>query len=248
MRRQSWIPLAVAVTALTAGAAGAAELDGGLITAVDRIGGNLLGPNAFDAVGFDAQPDPPRLRLFLSEKQTHPVEIILVTAPGESEPPEPVRAYFRLTAGGLEGLKLEFDSKAGEIVPCIVPPDLGALALAPEDNVKTNPALRAGLVTALGEVGKNLLGAGKIDAVLFDPQPDPPRVRIFLSKEQASLVEIVLTAAPGEQNPPDPMRPFFRMVVGGEEVTLEHDRDAGGRAMPAIEPADLSDLDPPDPI
>ena len=64
-----------------AATASAADLDGGLVTAMDRIGGNLLGPAAFDAVLFDPQPDPPRLRLFFSETQSQPVEI-LIGGPG----------------------------------------------------------------------------------------------------------------------------------------------------------------------
>jgi hypothetical protein len=231
-----------------AATASAADLDGGLVTAVDRIGGNLLGPAAFDAVLFDPQPDPPRLRLFLSEAQSQPMEL-LIGGPGDSgeeNPPEPVRVFFRMTVGGGESIRLEYDPKPGEIIPCIEPPaDLSGIALAPADNLKTGANLRAGLANALGEVGKNLLGPGRIDAVLFDPQPDPPRLRLFLSREQAHLVEVVVTKGIGGPGDVDPLRPFFRMVVGGEEVTLEHDREAGGRAMPAIEESDLSGISAP---
>src|SRR5687768_13585439 len=109
----------VLLAASLAVAAPTQAADQGLVTALDRIGGNLLGPAAFDAVLFDPQPDPPVVRLHLSTAQAQPVEVVLVTDPGEASPPDPVRAFFRMTIGGPAGLKLEYDPNAGDIIPCV---------------------------------------------------------------------------------------------------------------------------------
>jgi hypothetical protein len=234
--KTGWMLMALALAAGLAGRATAQQLEPGLVTALDRIGGNLLGASAFDAV-LQEPPDPvqPPLRIYLSAAQSHPVEIILVTA----NPPEPVRAFFRVTVGASGGLKLEFDPNAGDIIPCITPADLTGFPAAPADSGNGTATWRAGLVTALDEVGGNLLGAGQFDAVLANP-PDPiepQRLRLFVSR--TSPIEFVLS------DPPDPIRVLFRMVVGGEEVEL---LIPGGGVGVAIEEADLSDIDPPDPV
>ena len=220
---------------LAASVAGAADLDRGLVTAVDRIGGNLLGPAAFDAVLFDPQPDPPRLRLYLSAEQTHPVEVVLMTPVKD---PEEGRALFRMTVGGPEGVKLEFDPKAGEIIPCVLPEDdLGLIEAAPLDGAAA-ANFRGGLVTALGAVGKSIFGGGGFEAVAFDPQPDPPqpaRLRLFVSRANPLEIVVVNPAASG--------RPMVHMVLGGPEVTLQGDPGAGGERLEArIVDADLSAL------
>lgn len=225
------------------------QFEPGLVTAMDRIGGTLLGTAAFDAVLTDP-PDPvqpQRLRIDLNLAQTHPVEVVLITSPGEADPPEPVPAFFRMTVGGPDGLKFEFDPTVGEIIPCILPPaDLSTLPLAPADSGNPTPSLRAGLVNALGEVGGNLLGAGKFDAVIVDPpEPvQPQRLRLFVSGK--SPVEIVLFTSPGAANPPDPVRAIFHMVLGGDEVELQLG-DASTEPV-HIEHVDLSSTDPPDPV
>jgi hypothetical protein len=225
-------------------AIGAADLDRGLVTAVDRIGGNLLGPAAFDAVLFDPQPDPPRLRLYLSAEQTHPVEVVLVTAPGELNPPDPVRAFFRMTVGGPEGVKLEFDPNAGEIIPCVVPEDdLRVIGAAPLDG-SALANFRGGLVTALNEVGESIFGGSGFEAVAFDPQPDPPQpthLRLFVSRANPLEIAVMNPAASG--------RPMLHMVLGGPEVTLQGDPDAGGLRLEArIVEADLSALGSSGPV
>lgn len=231
--------LALAVPHLSA-----QRLDAGLVSALDRVGGSLLGVDAFDAV-LAEPPDPvepERLRIYLSETQISPVEIVVVNSPDPGlDPPDPVRAFFRITVGGAEGLKLEFDSRTGEIIPCVVPPaDLSDIAAAPADSVNSAGRLRPGLATALGELGANLLGVGAFDAVLAtasDPIA-PPRLRLFVSSR--TRIEFVLTAAS------DPVTPFARVVGGGPEVELQFDVNAlGTRVPPAIEEADLSAMVPP---
>jgi hypothetical protein len=226
------LSLAVATPALTA--------DRGLATALDRIGGNLLGTSAFDAVTFDPQPDPPAVRVYLSTRQAQPVEVVLVTAPGETNPPDPVRAFFRMTVSAA-GPRFEYDPNAGEIIPCVLPEDdLTPIPMAPADAGRTVGALRPGLVNAFGEVGRNLFGAG-FDAVLANP-PDPvqpPRLRMLVPR--TSRLELVLV------NPPEPVA-VMRMMVGGPEVCLQSHVDAGRAGAVRIEEADLSDIDPPDPV
>jgi hypothetical protein len=175
--------------------------DPGLVTALDRIGGNLLGPAAFDAVLFDPQPDPPVVRLYLSTAQAQPVEVVLVTEPGEANPPEPVRAFFRMTIGGPAGLKLEYDPNAGDIIPCVVPQDLDVVAAAPLDGTRPG-TLRAGLVTALGAVGQDLLGARFAAVLATPPEPvAPQRLRLYVPR--SSRLELVL------ENPPEPVTPWL---------------------------------------
>jgi hypothetical protein len=253
--RASVPALAVAALTLTLGGGArpalAAEppepdrLDGGLVTALDRVGGNLLGRSAFRAVLQEPpEPDEPqRVRLYLSTVQAHPVEIVLVTTPSEVDPPEPDRAFARITVGGPEGLKLEFDPSAGEIDPCWKPTDLSGIAAAPTANGKVASSFRAGLVTALGEVGGNLLGGSAFRAALADPpEPEQPqRLRLFVSK--TAPFELVLA------EPPDPDRAAFRIEMEGRELELMFDPAAlGSREAPRVEPVDLTGLaDPPDP-
>ena len=107
------------------------------------------------------------------------------------------------------------------------------------------PNFRAGLVTALGEVGKNLLATFGAEIVTPPDPIQPQRLRLFVSSK--SRVEIVLIGGPGELDPPGTVRAFFHMILGGEEVELQLDDDFAGRVI-HIENADLSDLDPPDPV
>ena len=242
MRTHWWSWMVVAAALTGSGAYVAAEqLDRGLVTALDRIGGNLLGTDGFDAVLLDP-PDPvelERLRIYLSEAQRHPVEIVVTSTPPDPvlEPPEPVRAFFRLTIGGPGDIKLEFDPNAGDIIPCVLPPDdLSGIAAPPPDSNSAGN-WRPGLVTALGEVGANLLGAGAFDAVIAAPPEPiaPQRLRLFVSK--TTRVEFVL------QSPPEPVHVFFRMTVGGPEVELQLDQRAAAMRVPLqIEYADLSAL------
>lgn len=231
--------LTVGLALLAAGSAGASasSLDSGLVTALDRVGGNLLGSAAFDAVLADP-PDliaPSTLRLHLSPVQERPVEVVL-TVPGGTDPPEPIRAFFRLTVGPA-GVRLEHDPTAGDIIPCIVPADLSDLAAAPFDGGNGEARFTPGLIAALAAVGEDLLGSGAFDAVLASPPEPiaPAPLRILLSWRQTSPLEIVLNS------PPDPI--FLRLPLGGEELVIEHDAGAGGAGRHLeIETADLSGL------
>jgi hypothetical protein len=210
----------------------AQQIEPGLVTAMDRIGGALLGTSSFDAVLTNPTDpvQPQRLRIDLSLAQGSPVEIVLVGASGE-------RAFFRMTVGGTEGLKFEYDPTSGEIIPCIEPPvDLSAITLAPADSGNPTPGLRAGLVNALGEVGKNLLGLARFDAMIAD-SPDrlqAQRLRLFV--DWTSPMDILIIGGP------EPVRPIFRMVLGEEEeVELYPDHDLAGHLV-NIQEADLSAL------
>ncbi len=228
----------------------AQQLDRGLIQALDRIGGNLLGAEGFDAVLINPpEPvaDPPdpvapeRLRVYLNPESATAVEIIVVRVDAGGEvsvagtPPEPVRAFFRATVGGPSGIKLEFDPTLGEIIPCVTPADLSGIEAAPPDAGNVKGAIRAGLVTALAEVGANLLGAGAFDAVLSNP-PDPvspQTLRVFISK--TAQIEFVLN------NPPDPvMPPLAHIFVTADTVTVKYDLETGGTRGLNVEEADLS--------
>lgn len=227
--------------------ANAQSLDRGLVIALDRIGGNLLGTDAFDAV-LQSPPEPvepERLRVYLTPSATA-VEIVVTRLanppepvagpPSETSPPDPVRAFFRMTVGGSELMKLEFDPSPGEIIPCVLPEDLSDIAAAPADTGKGARSLRPGLVTALAEVGANLLGAGAFDAVLNAP-PDPivpQSLRLFVSK--TAQIEFVLQA------PPDPVHALARIVVGGPNMQIWFDPAVGrARAEHRIHQSEHSD-------
>jgi hypothetical protein len=212
------------------------QMEPGLVTAMDRIGGALLGTSSFDAVLQNPLDpvQPQRLRIDLSLAQSSPVEIVLIGA----------RAFFRMTVGGTEGFKFEYDPTAGEIIPCIEPPaDLSAIPLALADSGNPTPGLRAGLVNALGEVGRNLLGLGRFDATIAESADrlQPQRLRLFV--DWTSPVDILVIGGPA-----DNLRPIFRMVLGGqEEVELYPDHDLPGHLV-NIQEADLSSLVPPEAV
>jgi hypothetical protein len=225
----------------------AQQMEPGLVTAMDRIGGTLLGTSSFDAVLTNSSDSvqPQRLRIDLSLAQGSPVEIVLIGGPGDTNPTDPVRAFFRMTVGGTEGLKFEYDPTAGEIIPCIEPPaDLSAIPLAPADSGNPTASLRAGLVNALGEVGKNLLGLGRFDATIAEStdRVQPQRLRLFV--DWTSPMDILIIGGPGDNDPSVPVRPIFRMVLGGaEEAELQVDENLP-RLIEIVE-ADLSSLVPP---
>jgi hypothetical protein len=239
---------AAAIVLTVTSTATAQTLDRGLITALDRIGGNLLGNDRFDAVLVDP-PDPvapERLRIYLDPANPSAVEIVFTRSvdppapidesPVASNPPEPVRAFFRATVGGPDGLKLEFDPATGEIVPCVMPGDLSGIAAAPPDSGNGAGALRPGLVYALAEVGTNLLGAGAFDAVLTTP-PDPvapQRLRFLVSK--TAQIEFVLN------NPPEPVMPLARIVFEGTELMVLYNSEAVGTRGLLLDDVDLSGI------
>jgi hypothetical protein len=222
-------------------AASAQQFDPGLVTALDRIGGSLLGASAFDAVLTDP-PEPfvaPNVRIYLSLSQAQPLEIVLINPPepdAGSNPPDPIRAFFRMTVGGPEGLKLEYDPNSGEIIPCIEPgEDLSGIGPAPADSGNGTGNLRAGLVAAFGQVGANLLGAGQFDALIDPPDPiAPQRLRLVVSK--TAHIEFVLS------DPPEPIRALARLLVGGNEIEMQFDAAFGSRVPVKIEDADLSGI------
>jgi hypothetical protein len=229
------IGIAMSALVLCATNMAAQQMELGLVTAMDRIGGALLGTSSFDAVLLNPTDpiQPQRLRIDLSLAQGSPVEIVLVGGLADTH------AFFRMTVGGTEGLKFEYDPTAGEIIPCIEPPaDLSAIPLAPADSGNPTPGLRAGLVSALGEVGKNLLGLSRFDATIAEStdRVQPQRLRLFV--DWKSPVDILIVGGP------EPARPVFQMVLGGEEeVELTLDENLP-RLIQILE-ADLSSLVPP---
>lgn len=175
----------------------ASALDSSLVTALDKIGGNLLGHAQFDAV-----QTADGLNLHLSTAQSHPVEIILLTATG--------RAQSRLTVGG-GAIKLEYDPNAGTVIPCIVPETVPLnIAPPPADSGKSAPGFTQGQIQAFAQTGQNLLGGDVFDAA-FDPQPDPPALRLYFSQVQPVPVNIVLA------NPSAPDTAILRMTAGTPE-------------------------------
>ncbi len=135
----------------------------GLVTAIDRIGGNLLGDAVWDAAGVPVPDDgsPQALRLFVATGPPNPVELILAF------PPDPIAPFFRATVGTDGSLTLEFDSVAAGFpdFPKVVAADLSAVGQpVPDDGERQEGNFNDGLVIALDKIGGNLLGEGTWDA------------------------------------------------------------------------------------
>ncbi|MCI0588674.1 MAG: hypothetical protein L0323_17750, partial [Planctomycetes bacterium] len=209
----------------------------GLVTALDRIGGNLLGDAVWDAaapIPEDGSPAP--LRLFVATDPPNPVELIL------AYPPDPVAPFFRATVGTDGSLTLEFDSVAAGFpdFPKVVPADLSAVGVpVPEDGEPQEGNFNDGLVIALDKVGGNLLGEGTWDATAG--AGINPCFRVWLGAIPSHPIELVLY-------PPDPIAPFFRLTLGTDGgLTLEFDVVAAGDMdFPEVLAADLSGLEPPE--
>ncbi len=234
--------LALGLGASAAAVAAGMELNEGLVTALDRIGGNLLGDAVWDAAGIGPPDDgsPASLQLWVAASPPSPVELIMAL------PPDPQTPFFRATLGTDGSLTLEFDSLAAgdRDFPEVVAADLSAVGQGPPDDSQPQEGnFNEGLVTALDKIGGNLLGEEVWDADAVGGII--PCIRVWLAANPSSPVELLLV-------PPDPIvppDPFFRATLGTDgSLTLEFDVVvAGDRDFPEVLAADLSGLGPPEP-
>lgn len=220
----------------------AAEINDGLVNALDTVGANLLGDAVFGAFTVpDGNGDEAVAIKLVAEPGALPTRVTVIHPPDPVLPPDPCRAGFQLRTQGDAAPTLLVDPLVFDDLglvpadlsgyppnPCVDPPVFEGLteveATAAE---RVAEALIPGLVEATDSVGGSLLGRSVFAAFELE---DDGSLALNLVAEPGALATWVTLIYP-----PDPVEPVCR---AGFQLRL----DGAGRPTLLYDPAVLPGL------